>query len=120
MIIDDELKSLAAQVLRNALYRDLDNLVANYIEAAEGTGADAEMFYEVHAFGSKKTPNDLYPNINTSWPAPVLFGPDYRGSCGHTCIIEALEHEPAQDVYVQGRKVFEKRDGEWFYVEQAP
>lgn len=35
---------------------------------------------------------------------------------GHETILGALEHKPATEVHLRGKKVFERRDGGWYFT----
>lgn len=122
--VDAELKACANVALRNAYFHELKALVAKYRTAAAGLGTGMEEGQdqvEMHTWGENADGTLVrheQPDIWTDWPNPSgLFGPDHRSSCGHTTILEALQHDVATRVGVEGKIVFEKVDGEWRVVE---
>lgn len=116
-MIDNELKALAVQATKNALYRRMNQLMAATKMLAEGTDYYIHEFMEVHAFGDVET--DEKYNLYGEWDAPSpFFGQDYRANCGYKSFIEAFEDDRAQRIYLDGVKVFERVNGEWMYVEK--
>mgnify|MGYP000681006168 CR=1 FL=1 len=114
-MIDTELKQLAALALRNAFWRDFSALVNAYLEAAEGLDIatqEAQMGDMTSIYGrDENAEGDVFLNIWTP------NGEAVSHTTEHETILEALEHETATAVYLRGQKVFERRDGEWYYVE---
>lgn len=113
--MDTELKELAALALRNAFWRDFSALANKYLEAAAGLNmAEQEMqmgeMTSIYGRDTKAKSDDLL-NIWTQ------NGESTFATTGHTTILEALEHGPATEVHLRGAKVFERRDGEWYFVE---
>lgn len=121
MKIDPELNGLAVLALKNALYRKLQRVMASYKAAANGLEYDDDEFYSVHAFMNDNVkPDDDKLNIWAGYTNPdSIFGPDYVHSNGFDTVLEALEYDRADQVWVEGCKVFERRDGEWYYVENS-
>jgi hypothetical protein len=113
-MIDEELKYLVALALRNAFYAAQNSLIANFMKAAEGSDMQVEELLEVHSFGDTETDSDLPPRIYVDWPVDVL---GLRGSCGCETVVEGLEVDQAECLYIDGIKMFERQDGEWIYVE---
>lgn len=116
-MIDSELNDLAVLVIKNALYRKLESVMSAHFAAAKGLDFSDAEFYEVHAFpvdgahwGDRL---DIWTGFNSEGS---LFGPV---TTGYDTILEALNDDRAQELHVEGRKVFERRDGEWFYVEEV-
>ena len=114
--MDEELKQLAALVLRNAFWKDFSGLVNKYLEASEGLGIAQQerlMGEMTSVYGrDTKEPFDGFLNIYST-------GPTYR-DCGHDSVVEALEYGKAHEVFLQGLKVFERRGGEWYFVGGQP
>ncbi len=122
-MIDDELKSIANSVLHSAYYLELQALVAKYRAAGAGLGSDMETGQgqvKMHNWGdnidgSLVEHEDL--DIWTDWLThSPIFGEGHRGSCGHTTMLDAFEDERADRIGVEGRIVFERRDGGWHWV----
>lgn len=114
--MNSELKSLAALALRNAFWHDFSALVNEYLEAAKevDAGLQERLMGELTSiYGrntSEKTVNT--PNIWTqNDPGKSIFS-----TTGHDTILGALEHYPAIEVHLQGQKVFERRNGEWYFI----
>jgi hypothetical protein len=121
-VIDNELKALAVQALVNAFWEDYSNLVISYTEAAKGLDEQtllAQMQDRSSVFGIDKdeSGDGQYPNIWTRVKksgGPLDF---MRTETGHDTILEALEHEDAESVFVRGDEVFLRdENGEWFYL----
>lgn len=110
-MMDDETMALARHALANAFYTDFSDLVNKYLKAAEGVDDgdfDQKLQEMANVFGrDDKALGDFWLTI---WTQQV------RGTCGHQTMTEALEYEPALGVRVQGVRVFERRDGEWYFV----
>lgn len=112
--MDEELKQLASLALKNAFYDDFSALVNAYIKAAEGLDDDTfEMQLgetaNVFSRDDEMFDGDLHPNIWT--------GNTSGFTTGHETLLEALEFDRAAEVHLQGRRVFERRDGEWYFVD---
>lgn len=113
--MDEELKQLAALALRNAFWSDFSALVNKYLEAAAGLDTDAQerlMGERTSVYGRDTTSEDVDLSLN-------LWTQNARGkfdTTGHETLLEALEHEQANEVHLRGRKVFERRDGEWYFT----
>jgi hypothetical protein len=113
MIMDEELKALAEQALLNAFWTDFSALVNKYLEAAKGLDTEElEMrigeHTSVYGRDDLAPTDDVFLNIWTQEP----------GMPNHDTILEALESEKATEVYLRGEKVFERRNGEWFWFEE--
>ncbi len=111
--MDDELKALAALALRNAFWNDFSALVNKYLEAANGldTGMQEMQMGEMTSIYGRDTEakGDVFLNI---W-SKNRNGFD---TTGHDTILAALEDEAAIEVHLCGKKVFERRDGEWYFI----
>ena len=112
--MDNELKELAALALRNAFWHDFSALVNKYLEAAEGLDvAQQEMqmgdMTGIYGRGTEEV-GDVSLNIWTQ------NGNSEFATTGHKSIVAALEHKAATEVHLRGEKVFEKRDGEWYFT----
>lgn len=116
MTIDPELNALAVLVVKNALFRKLQQVMTAHFAAAKGLNFDPNEFYEVHAFDSDVNFDDVKLNINVTWKGTLWKGQEM--GCNHASILEALNDERGEDIYVEGHKVF-KRDhnNEWYYTE---
>lgn len=110
--MDDELKELAALVLRNAFWEDFSALVNRYLEAAEGLDVeDQEMLMGemTSVYGRDELAQSRVPlSIQSAGPGYTNFT--------HKTIAGALRQTRANQVFLQGQKVFERKDGEWFFV----
>lgn len=119
MKIDDELKAEASHALAEAYWKELKALVAKYRAAAAGLGCGVEegqRQVEMHTWGENADGTLVKHEdivIWTDWPAPGIFGPDYRGSCGHTELLEAFKDDRADRIGIEGRIAFVRVDGEW-------
>ena len=117
MDLDDELKSLSRMALKNAFYADLDDMVTRYMQAAEGLDMDLEELLEVGVPDGEVERPEHFLNIYGDWAATgMLSDLGTRPSCGYQSLAEAFEDTRAERIYVQGKRVFEKRGGEWHYV----
>lgn len=116
-MIDTELKQLAALALRNAFWRDFSALVNAYLEAAEGLDIatqEAQMGDMTSIYGrDTKAKKDIDLDI---WTAGTDEHNRYVPR-DHETILQALERKGATAIHLRGQKVFERRDGEWYYVE---
>jgi hypothetical protein len=112
-MIDDETKALACLALRNAFYEDFSALVNIYLKFAEGVdpgNQDVTMSVLANVFARDfQAESDAFINLYTVSP---------RGTFSHTTMKEALENPQAAALYLQGKKVFERRDGTWYYIEK--
>lgn len=112
--MDKELKELAALVLRNAFWHDFSALVNKYLEAAEGLDIQTQEMQmgEMTSIYGRNTAEegDVFLNIWTQ------NGKHKFSTTGHETIVAALEHKTATEVYLRGKKVFERRDGEWYFM----
>lgn len=114
-----ELKELAALALRNAFWLDFSALVNNYLALAKGLDTDLlEMqmgeMTSVYGRDEDAKDSDLFLNL---WTANTVTKDTFsNGNTSHETIVAALEFEPAYEVHLRGLKVFEKRDGEWFFT----
>jgi hypothetical protein len=112
-VIDDELLAEAKHALKNAYYDCMNAMLARFVQAGAGTTLDVYELMEKYGFG------DVDPSgfdglfMYVDWPAPGLFGPNHRGSCGINTVVEGLEIEHAERLYINGKLVFEIVDGEW-------
>lgn len=112
-MVDDELKELAALALRNAFYEKFSALVNAYLEASEGLieNQETRLGEMTSVFG--RNPNiesDEQPNIwtdqeNNPW-----------ASCGHVALLEAFEMEKADRIGLNGKIIFKRINGEWFFI----
>lgn len=113
--MDDELKQLAALALRNAFWHDFSALVNKYLEAAKGLDTDSQemqMGEMTSIYGRNKGEGTTDVTLNI-W---TQNGESKFATTGHDTIFGALEHEPATEVHLRGKKVFERRDGEWYFT----
>lgn len=110
--IDDELKELAALALRNAFWLEFSDLVNTYLDAAKGLDIAAQemLMGELPSIYGRKT--DVRGEHCVNIWTRTDFGP-----VGHDTIVEALEHSEANTVHISDKKIFERVDGEWRYVE---
>ena len=112
--MNDELKELAALALRNAFWTDFSVLVNKYLEAAEGLDTDTQemqMGDLTSIYGRDiEAKGDVFLNIWTQ------NGESNFATTVHETILGALEHESATEVHLRGEKVFERRNGEWYFT----
>lgn len=119
MTIDNELKAEASHALAEAYWKELKALVAKYRAAAAGLGCsveDGQALVEKHTWGENADGTLVEHedvNIWTDWPAPGIFGPNYRASCGHIELIEAFKDDRADRIGIEGKIAFVRVDGEW-------
>lgn len=120
--IDGEIKGLAVTALLNAFYSDYSALVNAYLAAAAGLDEDGllkERLQEQSNVYSRAAPEDADQE-----KAPNIYTEDSEGhgrfgwvpSTGWDNLLEALEHDEAFAVSLQGQTIFERRSGEWYYV----
>ena len=114
--MDKELEALALLALRNAFYREFSGLCNLYLKAAEGLDVDAQelMMGDMTSIYGRDTEADSDHHMNI-W-TPLTRSGFFMANTGHDTIKEALEQPEAFEVYLRGEKVFEKRDGEWYFV----
>lgn len=110
--MDEELKSLALLALRNAFYEDFSALVNAYVKAAAGldtSNLEMQLAETASVYGrdTEAEGDDVFMNI---------WSQRKHGTTGHQTMIEALEMTEATEVHLAGRKVFERRKGEWYFV----
>ena len=112
--MDEELKELAGLALRNAFWKDFSALVNKYLEAAKGLDVEAQemqMGDMTSIYGrDTEAEGDVFLNIWTQ------NGESKLATTGHETILESLEHKQATEVHLRGEKVFERRDGEWYFT----
>lgn len=112
--MNEEVKDLALLALRNAFYTEFSALVNEFLSAAEGL--NVEEFETQLSETANVFSRDLYatgdngPNVWTQ-----NKGSRFNTS-GHRTILEALEHKEAKEVHLNGTRVFERRNGEWYYI----
>jgi len=112
--MDEELKELAALALRNAFWHDFSAMVNKYLEASEGldvASQEMQMGEMTSIYGrDTEAKGDVFLNIWTQ------NGESKFATTGHETILGALEHETATEVHLCGEKVFERRNGEWYFI----
>ena len=109
----EEIKELAALALRNAFWTDFSALVNKYLEASEGLcdlALQEAQIGELTSVYGRDTKADSDASINI-W---VKIN-EYR-TCGCSSLKEALENDEAVEIHLHGTKIFERRDGEWYFV----
>lgn len=113
--MDEELKGLAEQALVNAFWKDFSALVNRYLEVADGLDTEElEMRIGEHSSVYGRDTSAFATDV----PMSIWTGNKNGYTTGHGTIVEALEFPDAIAVTVQGEKVFERRDGEWYWVEE--
>lgn len=113
--MDSELKQLAALALRNAFWHDFSALANQYLGASEGLDlASQEMqmgeMVSIYGRNTDEDGSDVFLNIWTKNEG------GRSATTGHSTLLEALEHQDATEVHLRGKKVFERRDGEWHFI----
>ena len=113
--MDEELKELAALALRNAFWEDFSALVNKYLEAAQGLDTETQEMQmgemtSIYGRNTDADEDDIPLNIWTQ------NGESKFATTGHETILEALDHAPATEVHLRGKKVFERRAGEWHFT----
>lgn len=108
-MIDPELNGLAVLVIKNALYEKMREVMTAHFYALRGITFSPSELYDVHAFESSL--DTLYFD-KVDIRAEVNKGV----TCGFDTIKGALEYPHGVAIHVEGKKVFERRQGEWFYV----
>lgn len=107
--MDDELKELAALVLRNAFWRDFSTLANLYLGAAEGLDQDdqeRQMGDLTSIYG--RDSNAVGERDLQIWA--LTSGGRVKP---HKTILGALAETSAVQVSLNGRTAFERRKGEW-------
>lgn len=112
--LDLETLKLAEQALLNAYWEDFSALVNSYLLAANGLDTnllrlrmgEASSVYGVHD-DAPGFPLDI---------CTTLYGGETQG---YTTLYDALSCKDATQVWVRGKRVFELRDGEWYFVWEA-
>lgn len=112
-MIDNELKELAALALRNAFYEKFSALVNAYLEASEGLIENQETLMDEMTSVFGRNPNiesDDQPTIwteqeNNPWAS-------YR----YVALLEAFEMEKADRIGLNGKIIFKRINGDWFFV----
>jgi hypothetical protein len=88
--------------------------VNKYLEASTGLDVDAqeEQLGELTSIYGRdeNAENDVFINIYTSDGG--------IGSTGYSNLLDALNNIDDKYVYVQGEKVFERKNGEWYLIER--
>ncbi len=113
--IDDELRQVAALALKNAYYDAHNAMLSRFVQAGAGTPLDVYQLLESYGFG------DTDPNgfdglgMYVDWPGALY--PGHRGSCTVATVMEGLEADGAERLFINGKLVFEKEDGEWMWRE---
>ncbi|OOV05780.1 hypothetical protein [Rhodoferax fermentans] len=114
MALDAELNSLARLAIRNAFWADFSALANHYIKL--GAGLDTELLEmelgeltSIYGRNTKATGDEF---IN-------LWVQTTRGTNGHETVVEALKQEDALEVHLQGKLVFKRVKGMWFFQEKA-
>lgn len=113
--MNSELRQLAALALRNAFWHDFSALVNNYVQASADLGVDdhllmmGEMTSVYGRDTQAKASGLLTPEIKTTGASSLT----------HATIMDALECDQATEITLNGNKVFERRDGEWYFIEAA-
>lgn len=119
-MMDKELEALCLCATKNALYRKMDELMHQAKQTMVGIDFDDGALYEVNAFGDREPSEELGTwNMYTAWYTKEgsVYGEGYMLSCGQVCWRDAFEDSRAEEIWLEGKKIFVKRDGEWFYVE---
>ena len=117
--MDEETKELAALALRNQFWRDFSSLVNAYLKASAGLDVEyqkQQMAEMTSVYGRSDSCNskNFKPSIWTQSEGRRHSRLSTRKY--HRTILEALELETAAEVSLGGRRVFERRGGEWYFV----
>ncbi len=110
--MDNEVKALAALALRNAFYRDFSALVNKYLEASAGLINDQEgqLSELASVYGrDDEALDDEAVNIRTSRNKGVVKR--------YFTMLDALMDGRAAEISLQGKQIFERRNGEWYFCE---
>ncbi len=110
MPLPEELEAAARAALLRAFIVDFDALVNAYVFAAEGLDV-------------KQLTQDLqeYANVYDADPSAVAdavafytrTGGGSFETVGHETLTEALDHQTHDEVYLNGKLIFKKVDGNW-------
>ena len=115
--MDEEMENLALLALHNSFYTDFSALVNKYMEAAEGLDFDLlkmQMQESCNVYSRDYTADgDMSINI---W---AQQGEDPSDTLGYDALCDALSEETATKVYLQGDLVFERIEGDWYFVEHT-
>lgn len=106
--IDPEVVDLALLALKNAFYKDFSKLVHSYAEAANGLNVDRLMRQLQDGLSVYSIASVDYNILSIKASSAHLFG--------HSRLIHALEDKLFKEIYLEGKKVFERRNDEWYYV----
>lgn len=112
--MDQELQEVAALALRNAFWYDFSALVNAYLKTGEGLAVENQDYMLgdlTSVFG-----RDLKAKFDGSIDIWTQNGPNKLSTTSHDTILEALLYKHATEVHLQGKKVFERRSGEWYFV----
>jgi len=114
-LLDDELKQLAALALRNAFYHDFSAMVSAYLAASSGLGVDSQedQLGELTSIYGRDTGARGSVAV-ISWTS--LPNKPLHNHTPHGTILHALAHDDADAVFLRGKKVFERRGDEWYFV----
>lgn len=116
----EDTKESAALALRNAFWRDFSALANVYLLAAKGLDVDCQeskMGDMTSIYGrDTKEKGDFRLNIRTI-SLSHQDGRQVAGFMWHESILEALERKEATEVQLQGKKIFERSDGEWVFTD---
>lgn len=111
--MDEELKALGLLALRNAFWRDFSGLCNKYLEAAEGLDVEAQerMMGDMTSIYGRET-------MEVSDHFISLYVETHTGfTNNHSTILEAFEQENSKNIYLQGRRIFERQlNGELHFV----
>lgn len=107
-----EIKLWAEHSLVCAFWRDFSALVNAYMKAAEGLDealVESLMQDETSVYGRDlSADSDFFVEV---------YSEDAAGyTVGHTTLARALTTAGNVSVHLQGKKIFERRSGEWFFV----
>ena len=109
--MNEELKELASLVLLDAFQHEFNALADKFMRASEGLDLDLQ---------SSKISDTVnvyrhYPNNEDEGSLNIWTqNKDWHFlTTGHGTIVDALEFKYAVEVYLCGKKVFEKHDGKW-------
>lgn len=114
--MDEELKQFAALALRNAFYTDFSGLVNKYLEASKGLDIDQQEMLMSETVGVYN--RDIKANSNRSLNIWTRNSESERALdiTEHETIISALEDKTATSVYLRNEKMFERQNGDWFFI----